>query len=1112
MNSTLIIQNKELIKVESLQQITVSDGRNKYYEEDEVVKGLHVIGISQDEYDDMIVRIPLNNLEALHLTKNRLHRLSIKSDNLIFLNLSDSERLESVNLITPKLKKLILNQTRVRNLDVINPMESMEYLELGNCSFKECPNLDYPNLRLIDLRGAGFETLSLPILAKLESLILEDATFSKIKVQSNGKGKGRFSALESLRLKNLNLIDLDFLKYMNELKWLDVSGNNLSDPKQLNGLKPFLKRKDHFLNIYDNPIGSRILEENSSDNHVQYMIDTFKDIKGEVLEQKPLPLKVFLLGNHGSGKSSFANHFFGDPPNNQESTKILQVRKYENPTLENSTTHILYDFGGQDIYHNIYRLFLSDRSLYLIFWRIETDERKYDEEVNYGLDQEISYTHYYDHIFWLEQKKYLEKLDAVSISLLDMNPAHNSMKNLLTIKEYNENENVSGPPVICVNVYTSNPIKNHLLLIQNRFITASQKDSEQVQTIDQRVFTSSIETDFANAYKLDESLSTSYPTTSKQGTRVIKASQNLIKELVLDYGKDVVEYVNKILFKKIGELGKDKLIVSKSKINEETNFDDTDLEEELLRLHQSGYILYYPDWNGEYIFHEPQKVALELINYLHNNPKFTNGLLPNIKNKQSYLDSNSTEGVLLDLLEYFKIILYDKKYERYIIPGYLRLPNKDSAEYQLSKFGSFEDTFTLFFDRFMPLGLMNRLMVLFGNKPSLKQFWKNELIFTENEANSKIWIKADYVKLTLDVRISNASMNSGSTDTLKKYLFLSIISAYWNIEHLEYIDFNANYRSYLSNTDEENTKKEYTDINSKILLNNSWLSMIDKGFIDANKYFYDNPDNYYIFGVPEDLHLSIDGIDFIHWKNLCPKGETKNKVASVPKVIPISYQRVKDEIKQKTNSGQLSTYLFNPFILQKIMEPLKVFISYSKRDSLYKNNLIAHLRVQEKMKKIRIWHDKEIESGEDWNQSIQNQLLNSDIIILLISHHFFDSSYIWEKELEPALERAAREECHVLPVLIHDCDWASQGFEGFDHKLDTEDIDKKSADYDVSKFNKISYRQFLPFFSYENEDGFETNNKLRAASKWPKGYEPMFEVAKAIKAIVNAKKNKINSN
>lgn len=66
--------------------------------------------------------------------------------------------------------------------------------------------------------------------------------------------------------------------------------------------------------------------------------------------------------------------------------------------------------------------------------------------------------------------------------------------------------------------------------------------------------------------------------------------------------------------------------------------------------------------------------------------------------------------------------------------------------------------------------------------------------------------------------------------------------------------------------------------------------------------------------------------------------------------------------------------------------------------------------------------------GDKWDAAIAAQLLSAHLIILLVSASFLNSKYIYGKELNIALERDARGEARLIPVIIRTCDWEHEPF------------------------------------------------------------------------------------
>ena len=101
----------------------------------------------------------------------------------------------------------------------------------------------------------------------------------------------------------------------------------------------------------------------------------------------------------------------------------------------------------------------------------------------------------------------------------------------------------------------------------------------------------------------------------------------------------------------------------------------------------------------------------------------------------------------------------------------------------------------------------------------------------------------------------------------------------------------------------------------------------------------------------------------------------------------------------------------------------RVFVSYSHKDERQLNELKTHLSPLERLKLIETWYDRRIVAGEDFGQKINENIDGADIILLLVSADFIASNYCYEKEMARALERQAKGEARVVPVIIRKVNW-----------------------------------------------------------------------------------------
>ena len=102
---------------------------------------------------------------------------------------------------------------------------------------------------------------------------------------------------------------------------------------------------------------------------------------------------------------------------------------------------------------------------------------------------------------------------------------------------------------------------------------------------------------------------------------------------------------------------------------------------------------------------------------------------------------------------------------------------------------------------------------------------------------------------------------------------------------------------------------------------------------------------------------------------------------------------------------------------------LRVFICYARKDGTLREDLYEHLALLRREGRISIWHDQDIGAGDNWHGRIHQQLETADVILLLVSASFIASDYCWDEEMRRALERHARGDARVVPIIVRSCDW-----------------------------------------------------------------------------------------
>lgn len=96
---------------------------------------------------------------------------------------------------------------------------------------------------------------------------------------------------------------------------------------------------------------------------------------------------------------------------------------------------------------------------------------------------------------------------------------------------------------------------------------------------------------------------------------------------------------------------------------------------------------------------------------------------------------------------------------------------------------------------------------------------------------------------------------------------------------------------------------------------------------------------------------------------------------------------------------------------------IQLFYCYAREDEQALETLVSHLEAAAPSS-LRHWYDRKLMGGDRWRQRIEEQLARSDLVVLLVSNHFYASSFITEVELPAALRLTRSGRATVVPVLL----------------------------------------------------------------------------------------------
>ncbi|MFN6559194.1 MAG: COR domain-containing protein [Nostoc sp. ChiSLP01] len=296
----------------------------------------------------------LTKLQKLHLSSNHLRILPPEFGELInlqTLHLSSNH----LRILPPEFGKLINLQT----LDLFNNQLTGLPPEFGKLT----------NLQTLNLFNNQLTSLpsELGQLTKLQTLNLRSNKLTSLPSEF-----GQFTNLLILDLFNNQLSSLpaEFGQLI-KLQKLDLDNNQLSSlPKEIRQL-PNLSLLDLRRNPVPIPLeilGPKDLSQEPGD--VNEIFDFYFRVQNPT-ETEPLYEAKFLIVGEGEvGKTSLAKKISDETYElqpDEESTQGIEVIRWHFTLSNGKDFRVnIWDFGGQEIYHQTHQFFLTERSLYAL--------------------------------------------------------------------------------------------------------------------------------------------------------------------------------------------------------------------------------------------------------------------------------------------------------------------------------------------------------------------------------------------------------------------------------------------------------------------------------------------------------------------------------------------------------------------------------------------------------------------------------------------------------------------------------------------------------------------------------------------------------------------------
>jgi len=896
----------------------------------------------------------LTNLEYLDLSETGVYDLFpiLRLKKLSYLCLA-STPLKSILGLTnlTNLHQLDFSSTSVANISEVSQLVGLSDLRFpftlvedisAISNLKSLNNLIFTKTKVSDISP----------LSTLKNLWLVDFSGSPIK---NFSTIVNLKSLQFLGFDNCGVVKLIDLAGLDNLKTFSCKGNPIADcpadvyetgdAKQLRAYFNAKKAEEDF-NVIE-------IESDGLIENLKSEIDLRRDVK------------LIVLGNSNVGKTNLVNYLeTGTFTGNRKTTHGLEVHRWlpdkERFGALGDIAVSIWDFGGQEYYHEAYRLFLSSNAVYLLLWCKESDANSRQPTTLNDNEPKQELEHF-EITYWLDTIQHysgiIGKPSGNPMPVTDSDAEVKKTYRARLIAVQNKVDDIEEDKKrIAQELHEKYKISDsfHISLLKGADAGNLQQNKRLVY------FLSELESAILNNADIE------MPPAKWQ---LIKRSILSLKSTKIE-GETTGELKSNPFLERLGENPwinlEDFKEACKSLASELTDDEVYTLPR---WLDKGGVVVYFPDIPelADKIFLRPDNLATDIYKILSEKIRSRGGefsaedLFSN--------DEKEKKAIFLELAKQLDLVFPhpDKsKSGFYLAPQYL--PDNHPIEdlFKIASQGAWQSQIWIKIPLFYYKKILHGLLLHFASDAGTecKYFWKHGIMFVQE--GLRVLIKGLYPdRLQPEgIILFGVEQDALKREIIQKKIFDQVLFLL-----AEKSDAVAN----------PNSMGEMSSVPAPV-----------------------TPDPK-ISRPSVDIKVSYDGENFISYGALLDNSDE-------PKV------------KAENSHVWLIAHNFSAILPSPPQKAKRVFLSYSHQNTKWLVRLRTHLAGIRRAKLIESWDDKEILPGDQWDANIKKNLEEADIFILLLSADFIASEYIWNEELRIAFRKLKERNAVIIPVLFEPLD------------------------------------------------------------------------------------------